>query len=188
MRSYTIIAGVNGAGKTTLYNTNQVFEDVIRINLDETVRSFGSWKNKSDVDKAGMICVRRIQECIKNGVSFNQETTLCGKSIIKTIDDARRHGFVIEMYYIGLESPELAKERVHERVKRGGHGVPDEDIERRYFGSLRNLSLILHLCDRVVVYDNSERFVKIAEYENGICKWSAKKLPGWYIQVREKSE
>ena len=52
MKSYIIIAGVNGVGKTTLFNTNHIYKDMIRVNLDETVRSFGSWKNNNDVGKA----------------------------------------------------------------------------------------------------------------------------------------
>lgn len=55
MKKYIIFAGVNGAGKTTLYQTDRAYKKLPRVNLDEIVREFGSWKNSADVIKAGKI-------------------------------------------------------------------------------------------------------------------------------------
>ena len=85
MKKYILIAGVNGAGKSTLYQTLESLKDMPRINTDEIVKSFGSWKNKSDVFKAGKIAVKKIKEYFEQGITFNQETTLCGVSIIQNI-------------------------------------------------------------------------------------------------------
>ena len=52
--------------------------------------------------------------------SFNQETTLCGKSIIKNIKIAKENGFYVVMNYIGVENPQIAKDRVKLRVSKGG--------------------------------------------------------------------
>ena len=183
MKSYILFAGVNGAGKTTLFNTNHLYAGMIRINLDETVRSFGSWKNSGDVLKAGLICVKRIRDCLQQGISFNQETTLCGRSIIKQIRKAKECGFRVELYYVGVESPEIAKERVRDRVKQGGHGIPGEDIERRYYESLKNLPIVLKFCDKATIYDNSEEFKKLAEYDEGNCMWLSEKPPEWFCKI-----
>lgn len=184
MKSYIIIAGVNGAGKTTLFNTNQMFGDIVRVNLDETVRKMGgSWKNQRDVGKAGMICVRKIQECIQKGLSFNQETTLCGKSVINNILKAKEKDFRIELYYVGLDSPELAKKRIRERVRNGGHGIPEEDVDRRYYESLRNLKAVFPICDKADIFDNSEEFNKVAEFIKGERKWQSEKVPKWYLEA-----
>lgn len=43
------------------------------------------------------------------------------------------------MNYIGVESIDIAKERVVIRVSKGSHGIPDYAIERRYYDSLNNL-------------------------------------------------
>ena len=64
------------------------------------------------------------------------------ESIIRNIYKAKELGYVIEVYFVGLDSPELAKKRVAHRVRSGGHGIPDEDIERRFFESLDNLKTI----------------------------------------------
>ena len=45
--------------------------------------------------------------------SFNQETTLSGKSIIRNIKKAKQNGFYVVMNYIGVDSPGTA--RVNER-------------------------------------------------------------------------
>lgn len=61
MKKYTIFAGCNGTGKTTLYQTNPSFKEIPRINMDEIVREFGSWKNQEDSIKAGKIAVYKIK-------------------------------------------------------------------------------------------------------------------------------
>ncbi len=80
MKKYIIFAGVNGAGESTLYQTNSQLFDMPRINVDEIVRDFGNWKNTQDIMTAGKIAVTRLKNYIVEGISFNQETTLCGNS------------------------------------------------------------------------------------------------------------
>ncbi len=62
MKKYLIFAGINGAGKTTLFQTNVEYKNYPRVNLDEIVRSFGSWKNNLDVLNAGKIAVKQIKK------------------------------------------------------------------------------------------------------------------------------
>ena len=90
MKKYVLFAGVNGAGKTTLYQTNIGLETLPRVNVDEIVREFGSWNNLTDITVAGRKAVELINGFFDNGVSFNQETTLCGKSILRNIRKAKR--------------------------------------------------------------------------------------------------
>ena len=58
--------------------------------------------------------------------------------------------------------------RVRNRVSHGGHGIPDEDIERRYYQSVENLNLVLPYCHSVRFYDNTDSFRRIASYEKGV--------------------
>ena len=90
MKKYVLFAGVNGAGKTTLYQTNIGLETLPRVNVDEIVREFGSWNNLTDITVAGRKAVELINGFFDNGVSFNQETTLCGKSILRNIRKAKK--------------------------------------------------------------------------------------------------
>lgn len=79
----------------------------------------------------------------------------------------------------------LAKERVKQRVRNGGHGIPDADIERRYTESLSNLKKIIPLCNRVKIYDNTISFRKIASFVNGECKDCADNIPAWCLEIIE---
>lgn len=65
MPRYVIFAGVNGAGKTTLYYSNSRLTELPRVNVDEIVRSFGSWSNAADMMKAGKIAVRDVRDYLQ---------------------------------------------------------------------------------------------------------------------------
>ncbi len=179
LKKYVLFAGVNGAGKTTLYQTNTGFKILPRVNVDEIVREFGNWNNPADVAIAGRKAVELITRYFENGVSFNQETTLCGKSILRNIRKAKEQEYSVELYFVGLDSVELAKERVQQRVLAGGHGIPEKDIERRYSESMVNLKLVLPICDHVELFDNTDVFRRVAIFESGVCVDRAEKIPPW---------
>lgn len=184
---YTLIAGANGAGKSTLYDLGAILpEKQKRINSDEILRkNKGDWESSRDQFKAMREAVEKIREYFECGISFNQETTLTGNSIFVNIKKAKNFGFIVKMYYVGLESADLAVERVAERVRKGGHGIEEEDIRRRYEGSLKNLKKAIQLCDEVYVYDNTVNFRQVAIFKNGTqivnndtCNWLKNALAG----------
>ena len=78
-----LFAGVNGAGKTTLYQTKPHIHNMAQVNLDEIVRKNGDWKNQGDIMEATREAVSMIKNYFETGISFNQETTLCGKHYSK---------------------------------------------------------------------------------------------------------
>ena len=135
MKRYIIIAGVNGAGKSTLFTLIEPLSRIEKINLDDLVRKIGDWRDQRNVIKAGKTVVRQINNYFENGISFSQETTLCGRSILRNIKRAKMFGYKIELHYVGLDSAELAKQRIRHRVMHGGHGISDKDVERRYIES-----------------------------------------------------
>lgn len=181
MKKYTLFAGVNGAGKTSIYKSVFYNEEYIgkRINTDEMVARIGSWQDSNLQIRAGREAVKMIDYYLKNDISFHQETTLSGKSIIKNIKKAKEKGFFVVMNYIGLENPEIAKERVRFRVSKGGHGIPDEVIEKRYFESLLNLKGAINICDEVNIYDNTSEFIQLINIKNGNLTWKDKIIPEW---------
>ena len=179
-KKYIVIAGVNGAGKSTLFQSLDSLHSMERINTDEIVRSFGNWENALDVMKAGKIAVKKKDECFKKGISFNQETTLCGNAILNNISKAKDLGYEIELHYVGIDSVELAKERIAYRVEHGGHGIPDADVERRYVESFEHLCAIRDMCDLVVLYDNTKEFNRFAIYANGLFSIVSNDIPLWF--------
>jgi predicted ABC-type ATPase len=181
MKRYTLFAGVNGAGKTSIYKSVFLNEKYIgkRINTDEMVAKIGSWKDSKLQIKAGREAVKMIDYYIKNDVSFHQETTLSGKTIVKNIKKAKEKGFCVVINYIALENFEIAKERVKCRVSKGGHGIPDEVIEKRYVESLLNLKSVIKICDEVNIYDNTNEFIQLINIKNGKLIWRDNIIPEW---------
>ena len=58
-------------------------------------------------------------------------------SLIKAAQDA---GYKVTLLFIWIDSPLTAIQRVAERVVKGGHNIPSEVIERRYYRGLFNFT------------------------------------------------
>ena len=110
---------------------------------------------------------------------------MCGKSIINNITKAKNRGYFIELHYIGVESAEIAKERVAGRMKQGGHGIAEQDIERRYIETFDNLKIVLPECDLTAFYDNTIEFRRFAIYKNGKLVRVSHEVPLWYEKFIE---
>jgi len=181
MPTYTIFAGVNGAGKTSIYKTIYYEENKLekRINTDEMVERIGSWRDNNLQIRIAREAVKLLNYYINNGISFNQETTLSGKTIVRNIITTKSKGYHVVMNYIGVESPDIAIERVRIRVSKGGHGISEDVIERRYHESLQNLRNVISICDELNIYDNTNKFEQIAYIINGEIRWKSVDLPNW---------
>lgn len=185
-----LFAGVNGAGKSTLYNItdkNVNLKDILRINTDEIVRTFGDWKNSTDQIKAAKIAIKLRNQCFEEGKSFQEETTLTGKTILKLIDRAKDLVYEVYLYYVGVETPDIAKTRVKNRVSRGGHDILLETIEKRYYESLENLLKIIKKCDVVELYDNTKKYEQFFLFQDSKIIEKADFIPEWAEKaVQEK--
>lgn len=168
IKKFTIFAGVNGAGKSTLFYLEKSSDLGIRLNCDEILSSLGlKWEESRAQILAGKKLLQLQRECIESGVSFNQETTLCGQSIFNAVKQAKEAGYTILLRYVGVETAEIAKERVRKRIESGGHGISDETIERRFVTSQENFLKIYPLCNEVIIYDNTKQMQCAAMITNG---------------------
>ena len=181
MKIYTIIGGVNGVGKSSLSGVlSAESSDLgIIIDTDKITAEIGG-----DKIKGGMIAIKRIDDCLNKGVNFTQETTLSGVRTLKTIQKARELNYFIRLYYVGVSSSSESISRIKNRVKKGGHNIPAEDVERRYKKRFEDLAKILPYCNEVRFFDNENGFADIAEYKNGslIAKGNS---PKWLDELKE---
>ena len=72
------------------------------------------------------------------------------------------------MHFVGLDSPQTAKERVKIRVAKGGHDTKPHLIDKRYYESMQNLLKVVPLCNEILVYDNTQNYEIIAKITNGV--------------------
>ena len=166
---FYLFAGVNGAGKSTLYNLamiNQNIKNTIRINTDEIVREIGDWRNNSDQLKAAKMAINLRNECFLYGKSFNEETTLTGKSILKIIDRAKELGYELQLFYVGVSSTEIAKERIKNRYYGMGKIIKCK-IEFTELG-YRNYKIISHLRPNPIEKNEKNRILTFNEPEDSL--------------------
>ena len=153
-----IISGCNGAGKTTASYTvlPEILECREFVNADEIARGLSPFNAESVAIEAGKLMLLRIEELLKEDVTFAIETTLATRSYVNLVKRAQRQGYRVNVLYFWLSSPELAMKRVAERVSKGGHDIPEEIIRRRYTAGINNLfKLFLPVVDYWAIFDNS---------------------------------
>ncbi len=155
-----MIAGPNGSGKTTL--TRQLQADGLDlgtyINPDDIAQELsGSYAER--VADAQTIADEMRQHCLHRRESFSFETVMSHPSKIDVLKQAKALGYFNVLYFVGTELPELNISRVRQRVGLGGHDVPDDRIIARYSRAMTLLPLAIAQCDRVVLFDNSYRFL-----------------------------
>jgi predicted ABC-type ATPase len=72
------------------------------------------------------------------------------------LQEFRAQGYEVYLYFLWLPDVAMNVSRVAERVRQGGHNVPEEDIRRRYRRGIANfLRVYRPLTDFWIVYDNS---------------------------------
>jgi predicted ABC-type ATPase len=97
-----------------------------------------------------------IAEHIARGESFAFETTLAGRNFARAIAEWRSAGYHVSLIFLSLPSADLAIERVAERVRQGGHSVPEEVVRRRFSRGRDHFeTLYKPLVDAWMLYDNA---------------------------------
>ena len=154
-----IIAGCNGAGKTTASFTilPEVLDCKEFINADEIAKGLSPFQPESVAMQAGRIMLARMDELLQKGETFAFETTLATKSYKQKIEWAQTNGYEVTLLFFWLCNVAMAKERVAQRVAEGGHSIPSQTIERRYYNGITNLfTIYIDMVDICYIFDNSE--------------------------------
>lgn len=153
-----VIAGPNGAGKSTTAPAivQQAFAVHEFINADTIARGLSAFAPEHVAVAAGKIMLRRIRTLASERVSFAFETTLATRSFKPLLQGMQQSGYELHLIFLWLPNAAMAVDRVAIRVKRGGHSVPEEVIERRYERGLANFfNLYRPIADSWLMLDNS---------------------------------
>jgi predicted ABC-type ATPase len=154
-----VLAGVNGAGKSSIggaairaaggnyYNPDEAARELIAANpgLSQTDANAAAWGQGRKL----------LERAIDQRLDFAFETTLGGTTMPRLLADAASRGVEVYVFYVGLASADAHIERVRQRVRAGGHDIPEDAIRRRYRHSRLNLVQLLPALTELRVYDNS---------------------------------
>jgi predicted ABC-type ATPase len=167
-----VIAGPNGAGKTTfaLRYLPQIAGCRNFVNADLIAYGLSPFDSLSAQYEAGRFFLREIYANIDKRVDFAFETTLAGRSQINLLKKLRQDGWRIVLFFLWIPGAAFSRSRVRERVKNGGHDIPENAVYRRYPRVMRNfIKIYIPLCDKVICYDNSgPKFVPVFEQESEV--------------------
>lgn len=122
---------------------------------------------------------------LKSNSSFSFETVFSHPSKIEFIHSAKNAGYKVYLYFISTVDPMVNLERVKTRVKKGGHGVPEQKIIERYSRTMNNLFEAFLSADRTFFFDNSMEsegtsFDFFAEKKNDRVYFAKPDFPKWF--------
>ncbi len=159
-----ILAGPNGAGKST--SANRLLRGTLGVdefvNADVIAQGLSGFSPERVAMAAGRVMWKRLHELAASRTSFAFETTLASRTFLPWLKELKRQGFHAHLVFLWLSSADSAVERVADRVRQGGHDVPEEVVRRRYKRGLSNfLCLYRPVVNSWQLVDNSRKKVQL---------------------------
>jgi predicted ABC-type ATPase len=134
-----VIAGPNGAGKTTFAREFLPGEAgcPVFVNADLIAAGLSPFAPERAAIQAGRLMLEPIAQHVARRESFAFETTLSGRGYARQIPQWQALGYRVELFFLSLPSAAMAEQRVAERVRQGGHDIPETTIRRRFVSGRR---------------------------------------------------
>lgn len=148
------MAGPNGAGKSTCA-TFFLPQSIPYINADEIAKTLANEQTHDAAIQAARIAVQLMDEAEARRESFATETTLASKTLARRAGRLQRSGYHFHLIYLWTPSSDFSVQRLAQRVRLGGHNIPEITIRRRWLAGLKNFfSLYQPIADDWNVVDN----------------------------------
>lgn len=172
------------ANKNDERNSEQLKKKlIIRDNVFVCKQAINSYE-------AALVATFFREGLLQNTFTFSFETVMSHHSKVEFLNKAKKAGFKIYLYFICTQDPEINKQRVLNRVEKGGHNVDDKKIEDRYYRSLDLLFDAFQIADRAFILDSSnQNRTVILEKKAGSIIVHEDFLPDWVlIYILDKLE
>ena len=184
MPTLFILAGPNGAGKTTFYyqaiEDGFIRKDLPFINVDIVARNLPGGYAEENFVKAAEITRERIAGHIRLKEDFMIESNLAKTADYDWIENMKKAGYEVVLYFLCTKGIEINIDRVERRVKEGGHFIPPHIITDRYNLCLIYLKSKLSIFKQAYLIDNTEETVDVvAKLENGKIVTEVPDPPEW---------
>lgn len=165
-----LLAGPNGAGKSTL--AERVLIPVLGlefVNADVLAAARWPGDEAAHAYDASRLAARRREQLLAARRSFVTETVFSHASKVELVRAAVARGYLVHLHVV-LVPVELSVARVADRVRRGGHAVPEDKIRQRHDRLWELVGEAAKEADRVTFYDNSSAsrpFREVARLDRG---------------------
>jgi predicted ABC-type ATPase len=127
------------------------------VNADTIALGLSAFAPERVAFEAGRVMLARLGELAGQRADFAFETTLATRSYAPWLRKLKAGGYHVHLLFLWLPSADMAVARVAERVRGGGHHVPEATIRRRYAAGLANLrTLYLPLANSWQLLDNTQ--------------------------------
>ncbi len=180
-----LLAGGNGAGKSTFYRTRLQPLGLPFVNADMIAKELFPDAPEEHSYDAARIAEEMCYGLLREGRSFCYETVFSHPSKIDFVAHAKTLGYQVILIFIHLESTDLNKARISQRLESGGHHVPDEKVEQRIPRLLDHIKTVIPLCDQVRILDNSSArnpFMQVMIIRDGVREVKQSTVPEWAEQ------
>jgi hypothetical protein len=97
----------------------------------------------------------------------------------KWLEEMQKRGYRVEIYYIGVSNLHIANIRIQERVKRGEHYVPADEVFARYKNGMKLLRHYFSMPDKILFIDNTNGRFTCLEIEKGKIIFHLENSPEW---------
>jgi predicted ABC-type ATPase len=153
-----VVAGPNGAGKSTM--APRLLQEALAVtefvNADAIATGLSAFRPDSVAIGAGRVMLARLRALAQARADFAFETTLASRSFARWLVQLRESGYRVHLAFLSLPDADLAVARVTERVRQGGHGVPEAVVRRRFAAGLKNFfGVYRDILDTWQAFDNA---------------------------------
>ena len=142
-------AGPNGSGKTTV--TQRLPPVGTYVNADDIKKDH----NLSDLEAAQKAEAIRCA-LLERNADFSFETVLSTERNLLLLEKAKEQGYEVQCIYVLTCDENINVARVRARHIAGGHDVPEDKVRTRYRRALALIPRLLKVCDKLLIYDNTE--------------------------------
>ncbi len=176
-----LLAGPNGSGKSTL--VDRLLAPATHLpSVNADLIAAERWPDApvEHAYEAARAAADQRNRLMTDRTSFIAETVFSHPSKVDLVSQAVGLGYVVHLHVM-LVPIDLSLNRVAERVRRGGHEVPEAKIRARYERLWPLVVEARATADRTAFYDNSQTqtpFRLVASYERGRQIGSAS-WPAW---------
>lgn len=183
-----VIGGPNGSGKTTFAREFLPSVNVAEfLNADLLAAGLAPLHPVMMAVRSGRMLLERWKELLSQRRDFGFESTLSGRTYSVMLRQARTAGYQIRLCYLWLPNVGMSIRRVRQRVRKGGHDVPETDLRRRFLLSLQNFfSLYIPVSDSALLFNAAENPTQL------IARWEQQTVtviqPKIYERIQKQVE